>query len=41
VTFTNSRWKQPIARHRADLYLYSPKGAQYTPDGLRARYGRC
>ena len=40
VTFTNSRWKQPIARHRADLYLYSPKGAQYTPDGLRARYGR-
>ena len=40
VTFTNSRWKQPIARHRADLYLYSSKGAQYTPDGLRARYGR-
>ena len=22
------------------LYLYSPKGAQYTRDGLRARYGR-
>lgn len=40
VTFTNSRWKKPIDRHRADLYLYSPKGAQYTPDGLRARYGR-
>jgi len=40
VTFTNTRWKQPIARHREDLYLYSPKGAQYTPDGLRARYGR-
>jgi integrase len=40
VTFTNSRWKNPIARHRSDLYLYSPKGAQYTPDGLRARWGR-
>jgi integrase len=40
VSFTNSRWKQPIARHREDLYLYSPKGAQYTADGLRARYGR-
>jgi hypothetical protein len=40
VTFTNSRWKQPIQRFREDLYLYSPKGAQYTPDGLRARYGR-
>jgi integrase len=40
VTFTNSRWKQPIARHRKDLYLYSPKAAQYTADGLRARWGR-
>jgi hypothetical protein len=40
VTFTNSRWKQPIQRFREDLYLCSPKGAQYTPDGLRARYGR-
>jgi integrase len=36
VTFTNSRWLKPIARHRVDLYRYSPKGAQYTPDGLRA-----
>ena len=36
VTFTNSRWLKPIARHREDLYLYSPKGAQYTADGLRA-----
>ena len=36
VTFTNSRWKNPIARHREDLYLYSPKAAHYTPDGLRA-----
>jgi integrase len=40
VTFTNSRWKQPIARHRDDLYLYSPKAGQYTPDSLRARWGR-
>ena len=40
VTFTNSRWKNPIARHREDLYLYSPKAAHYTPDGLRARWGR-
>jgi integrase len=40
VTFTNSRWLKPIARHRGDLYLYSPKGAQYTADGLRARFGR-
>lgn len=29
VTFTNSRRKQPIQRFREDLYLYSPKGAQY------------
>lgn len=27
-------------RFRKDLYLYSPKGAQYTADGLRARWGR-
>jgi hypothetical protein len=40
VTFTNSRWLQPIDRFREDLYLYSPKGAQYTADGLRARWGR-
>jgi|SRR5579859_1208151 len=40
MKFTNSRWKKPIARHRGDLYLYSPKAAQYTPDGLRARWGR-
>ncbi|WP_454629713.1 hypothetical protein [Bradyrhizobium cenepequi] len=40
VTFTNSRWKAPIDRHRDDLYLYSPKAAQYTTDGLRARWGR-
>jgi integrase len=36
VTFTNSRWLKPIERFRDDLYLYSPKAAQYTPDGLRA-----
>lgn len=40
VTFTNSRWLKPIARFRDDLYLYSPKGAPYTADGLRARFGR-
>jgi integrase len=40
VTFTNSRWLQPIDRFREDLYLYSPKAAQYTTDGLRAPYGR-
>jgi integrase len=40
VTFTNSRWLKPIDRFREDFYLYSPKGAQYTADGLRARWGR-
>ncbi|WP_315812296.1 hypothetical protein [Bradyrhizobium sp. SZCCHNR2028] len=40
MTFTNTRWLKPIERFREDLYLYSPKGAQYTPDGLRARWGR-
>ena len=40
VTYTNSRWLKPIERHRADLYLYSPKGEPYTPDSLRSRYGR-
>ena len=40
ITFTNSRWLKPIERHRADLYLYSPKGAPYTTTSLRARYHR-
>ena len=40
TTFTNSRWLKPIERFHKDLCLYSPKGAQYTPDGLRARWGR-
>jgi hypothetical protein len=40
VTYTNSRWLQPIERFCGDLYLYSPKGVQYTTDGLRARWGR-
>ncbi|ANW01299.1 hypothetical protein [Bradyrhizobium icense] len=40
VTYTNSRWLKPIDRFREDLYLYSPKGAPYTADGLRARWGR-
>jgi hypothetical protein len=34
------RHAKPIDRFREDLYLYSPKGAQYTADGLRARWGR-
>jgi hypothetical protein len=38
--FKASRWKQPIQRHRSDLYLYSPKGAPYNPQSLRARYNR-
>jgi len=40
VTFTNSRWLKPIERFREELYLYSPDGAQYTADDLRARWGR-
>jgi hypothetical protein len=40
ITFTNSRWKAPIQRHRDDLYLYSPRGAPYTETSIRARYHR-
>lgn len=40
VTYTNTRWLKPIERFRDDLYLYSPTGAPYTPDSLRARWGR-
>jgi integrase len=40
IEFTNSRWKAPIKRHRDDLYLYSPKGDDYTTTSLRARWGR-
>lgn len=40
ITFTNTRWKAPIDRFRADLYLYSPKAAPYSPTSLRARYHR-
>ena len=40
ITFKASRWKKPIERYREDLYLYSPKGAPYSPDSLRARYNR-
>jgi hypothetical protein len=40
ITFTATRWKKPIERHRSDLYLYSPRGEPYTPTSLRARYGR-
>jgi hypothetical protein len=31
VTFTNSRWKQPIQRFREDLYLYIRRRARNTP----------
>ena len=40
ITFTNTRWLKPIDRYHAALYLYSPKGAPYTPTSLRARYQR-
>ena len=40
MVFKALRWKQPIARHREDLYLYSPKGAPYSTTSLRARYNR-
>ena len=40
ITFTNSRWKAPIQRHRDDLYLYSPRGVPYTETSIRARYHR-
>jgi hypothetical protein len=40
MRFTASRWSSPIDRYRADLYLYSPRGAQYTTTSLRARYQR-
>jgi len=40
MSFKASRWKKPIERFRDDRYLYSPKGAPYSPDSLRARWGR-
>jgi DNA-binding CsgD family transcriptional regulator len=40
MVFKAKRWLAPIARHRADLYLYSPKGAPFNPTSLRARYNR-
>jgi hypothetical protein len=40
IQFENSRWKAPIDRFRDDLYLYTPRGAPYTPTRLRARWGR-
>jgi hypothetical protein len=40
IRFKASRWKAPIARHRLDLYLYSPTGAPYNPDSVRARWTR-
>ncbi|PXW61581.1 hypothetical protein C7450_10398 [Chelatococcus asaccharovorans] len=40
IRFENSRWKAPIERYRDDLYLYTPRAQPYTPDRLRARWGR-
>lgn len=40
LVFTASRWKQPLERHRDDLYLYSPRGAPYSETSLRARWHR-
>lgn len=40
ITFTAKRIKTPLAHHRDDLYLYSPRGAPYSPSSLRARWGR-
>src|SRR6202035_4345402 len=34
ITFTNSRWKAPILRHRDDLYLYSPRAVPYTETSI-------
>ncbi|KLK91372.1 hypothetical protein AA309_19925 [Microvirga vignae] len=40
IRFENSRWKAPIERFREDLYLYTPRAEPYTPDRIRARWGR-
>lgn len=40
IAFTAARWKAPIERFRADLFLYSPKGAPYSETSLRARWQR-
>lgn len=40
IVFSNPRFKAPIAHHREDLYVYSPKGLPYSTDSLRARWGR-
>jgi integrase len=40
ITFTATRWKKPIERHRTDHYLYSPRGAPYTETSVRARWNR-
>lgn len=39
VVFSSSR-NAPVARHRTDLYLYTPRGAAYTTTSLRARWNR-
>lgn len=40
LLFTSKRFATAQERHRDDLYFYSPKGGPYTPDSLRARWGR-
>ena len=40
IRFTNTRWLAPREQHRPDLYLYTPRGQAYTPDRIRARWGR-
>lgn len=40
LVFTNKRRLKPFEQFRADLYLYSPRGASYSETSLRARWGR-
>lgn len=40
MTFISRRWGRTSNRHRTDLYIYSPAGSPYTPDGLRSRHHR-
>lgn len=40
MMFTSTRWRAPIARHHADVYLYSPRGRPYTTTSLQARWQR-
>jgi len=40
MTFKNGRWGRITTAHNGEFYLYSPTGAQYSPDGLRSRWHR-